>query len=283
MNIVQFEESGAIRLGLIQEGGVAPCRFAGDLIDLLERPTRLEVCAEPVPLDRVRFAPAVTRPSKILAIGLNYLDHIRESKGTVPDAPLVFAKFPSSLTAHGCAVTWDPAVTRKVDFEAELAVVIGRRATRVAEEEAMEAVFGYTCANDVSARDLQFGDGQWVRGKSLDTFCPLGPWIVTRDALPDPHDLALTCRVNGVLMQESRTDQMIFPVPFLVSYLSRHFTLLPGDVILTGTPHGVGTFRDPSVYLQDGDEVAVEIQHIGTLVNPCRTRSPLETASSRGA
>lgn len=281
MHIVQFEESGAVRLGLVQEAGVAPCSFAGDLIDLLEHPSGLEVCGDPVPLDQVPFAPAVSRPSKILAIGLNYLDHIRESKGTVPDAPLVFAKFPSSLTAHGRAVTWDPAVTRKVDFEAELAVVIGKRATRIGEEEAMEAVFGYTCANDVSARDLQFGDGQWVRGKSLDTFCPLGPWVVTRDAVPDPHDLALTCRVNGVPMQESRTDQMIFRVPFLVSYLSRHFTLLPGDVILTGTPHGVGTFRDPSVYLQAGDEVAVEIEHIGTLVNPCRTRPSVETPSSR--
>ena len=273
MKIAQYRESGRTRLGLVSDEALTPCTFTGDLIDLIEQGVDPAAAGPPVPLERVELAPAVTRPSKIIAIGLNYMDHVRESKGTVPEAPLVFAKFPSSLAPHGAAVTWDPAVTAKVDFEAELAVVVGREASWIPEEEALDAVFGYTCANDVSARDLQFGDGQWVRGKSLDTFCPLGPWVVTADEIPDPHDLDIRCRVNGTIMQESRTDQMIFRIPGLLSYLSRHFTLLPGDVILTGTPHGVGAFREPSVYLQDGDEVIVEIERIGALANACRTLS----------
>jgi len=273
MKIAQYLEAGELRLGRVEGGRLFPCEFDGDMIDFIQRSSSLETAGTPVALDRVPFAPAVSRPSKIIAIGLNYMDHVRESKGTVPDSPLVFAKFPNSLAAHGEPVSWDPDVTRKVDFEAELAVIIGRKATRVSESEALGTVFGYTCGNDVSARDLQFGDGQWVRGKSLDTFCPLGPWIVTADEIPDPHDLAVSCRVNGRLMQESRTDQMIFRLPQLLSYLSRHFTLVPGDVILTGTPHGVGAFRDPPVYLQDGDQVVVEIERVGVLANPCRTRS----------
>jgi 2-keto-4-pentenoate hydratase/2-oxohepta-3-ene-1,7-dioic acid hydratase in catechol pathway len=273
MKIAQYRESGRTRLGLVAGETLTPCTFSGDLIDLIEQGGDPTAAGTPVPLEKVELAPPVTRPSKIIAIGLNYMDHVRESKGTVPDAPLVFAKFPSSLAAHGTAVTWDPAVTAKVDFEAELALVVGREASWIPEEEALDAVFGYTCGNDVSARDLQFGDGQWVRGKSLDTFCPLGPWVVTADEIPDPHGLDIRCRVNGTVMQESRTDQMIFRVPRLLSYLSRHFTLRPGDVILTGTPHGVGAFREPSVYLRDGDEVVVEIERIGSLVNPCRTLS----------
>ena len=138
------------------------------------------------------------------------------------------------------------------------------------EGSALEAVFGYTCANDVSARDLQFGDGQWVRGKSLDTFCPLGPWVVTTDEIPDPHSLKIRCWLNGEVMQDSHTGLMIFKIRSLVSFMSRHFTLLPGDIILTGTPHGVGAFREPPVYMKDGDEVVVEIERVGRLVNTCR-------------
>ncbi|MCF8063037.1 MAG: fumarylacetoacetate hydrolase family protein [Deltaproteobacteria bacterium] len=273
MKIAQYRDSGRTRLGLVEGAALTPSTFPGDLIDLIEQGADPVASGPSVPLERIEFAPAVTRPSKIIAIGLNYMDHVRESKGKVPEAPLVFAKFPSSLAAHGAAITWDPSITSKVDFEAELAVVMGREASRISEDEALDAVFGYTCGNDVSARDLQFGDGQWVRGKSLDTFCPLGPWVVTAEEIPDPHDLALGCRVNGRVMQESRTDQMIFRLPRLLSYLSRQFTLLPGDVILTGTPHGVGAFREPSVYLRDGDEVIVEIERIGALVNTCRTLS----------
>jgi 2-keto-4-pentenoate hydratase/2-oxohepta-3-ene-1,7-dioic acid hydratase in catechol pathway len=134
----------------------------------------------------------------------------------------------------------------------------------------MEAVFGYACANDVSARDLQFGDGQWVRGKSLDTFCPIGPWIVTGDEIPDPHCLSIKAVLNGVTMQDSNTSMMIFKVPEVVQFISRQITLLPGDVILTGTPHGVGAFRNPSIYMKDGDVVTVEIEKVGRLTNPCK-------------
>ena len=166
-------------------------------------------------------------------------------------------------------------VTQKVDFEAELAVVIRKEVYNCTEAEATETIFGYTCGNDVSARDLQFGDGQWVRGKSLDTFCPIGPWIVTPDDIPDPHSLKIRCMLNGRLMQDSNTNMIIFKVPTLISFFSRHFTLLPGDIILTGTPHGVGAFRDPSVYMKDGDEVTVEIEGIGRLVNRCRITDSL--------
>ncbi|MFP4036912.1 MAG: fumarylacetoacetate hydrolase family protein [Desulfobacteraceae bacterium] len=269
MRLAQYYHHGTPRLGMVQETELEPCSFSGDMIDFINSPRPLDPSGPPIPLDRVRLAPAVSRPSKIIAIGLNYLDHVEESKGTTPEAPLVFAKFPNSLVGHGEPVVWDPAVSSKVDFEAELAVIIGQKVYRAEEEDIMEAVFGYTCGNDVSARDIQFGDGQWVRGKSLDTFCPLGPWIVTKNEIPDPHELSIRCLLNGQVMQESGTDRMIFLLPALLAYLSRHFTLYPGDVVLTGTPAGVGVFRHPPVYLQDGDVVSVAIQGLGVLTNPC--------------
>ena len=151
--------------------------------------------------------------------------------------------------------------------------MIGRTARRVAAADAYDYVFGYTCANDVTARDIQRDDGQWVRGKSLDTFCPLGPWIVTRDEIPEPHGLQIRCRVNGETVQDSHTDQLIFDIPTLIEFLSRSFTLLPGDIILTGTPPGVGHFRNPPRYLQDGDTVEIQVERIGVLRNTCRTES----------
>jgi len=271
MKISQFyEEEGHIRLGIIEHDQVIPLAFTGNMVEFMssERPTRPS--GPPLPMSGLRLAPPVSQPSKIMAIGLNYVDHIQESKGKIPKNPVVFAKFPNTLAAHLDPIAWKREITSKVDFEAELAVVIGRKTSFVTPDKALEAVFGYTCANDVSARDLQFADGQWVRGKSLDTFCPLGPWIVTPDEIPDPQDLVIRCMVNGEVMQSSNTGNMIFPVPELISFLSKHFTLLPGDLILTGTPQGVGVFRDPSVYLKHGDEVAVEIERIGRLVNPCR-------------
>ena len=275
MKIAQFYNEGRIRVGLIQDDTLIPFDFDGDMIDFIEgggtkKPRHTEV----IPLDQVRLAPPVTRPSKILALGLNYKDHAKESKGQVPKAPLIFAKFPNSLLGHDDQIRWDTRITTKVDFEAELAVVIGKKVYDYPEASALEAVFGYTCANDVSARDLQFSDGQWVRGKSLDTFCPLGPWVVTTDEIPDPHSLKIQCRLNGELMQDSHTGMLIFKIPSLVSFMSRHFTLVPGDVILTGTPHGVGAFRKPPVYMKDGDEVVVEIERVGRLVNTCRSFVP---------
>ncbi len=214
------------------------------------------------------------RPGKIVAIGRNYSEHAAEEGVEPPPAPLVFAKWPSSVVGPGAEIRWDPGLTGQVDYEAELAVVIGTRARRVAPADALAHVFGYTCLNDVSARDIQFGDGQWVRGKSLDTFCPMGPVLVTSDEIDDPQDLAISCTVGNERVQDARTSAMYFGIAEIISYCSHSFTLEPGDVIATGTPGGVGVFRDPPRFLQDGDRVVVEIERIGRLENVCRHDRP---------
>ena len=200
----------------------------------------------------------VGRPGKVVAIGRNYREHADEEGVDAPPAPLVFAKWPSSIVGPGADIRWDPALTAQVDYEAELAVVIGTEARRVSEADALAHVLGYTCLDDVSARDLQFGDGQWTRGKSLDTFCPMGPALVTADEIGDPQALAIECRVNGEVLQRSTTAAMYFGVAEIISHCSMAFTLEPGDVIATGTPGGVGIFRDPPVLLADGDVVTVD-------------------------
>jgi 2-keto-4-pentenoate hydratase/2-oxohepta-3-ene-1,7-dioic acid hydratase in catechol pathway len=216
--------------------------------------------------DDVEFLPAVV-PSKIVAIGRNYYDHALEGGSEPPPAPLIFTKLPNSLNAHGAPIVLPP-ISNQVDFEAELAVVIGKRASRVAEADALDYVFGYTLINDVSARDLQFGDGQWVRGKGLDTFAPLGPCITTRDDIADVHSLKIEGILNGEVMQSSNTAKMIFRVPYLIHYITQAITLEPGDVIATGTPEGVGIFRKPPVLLKPGDVFDVVIERLGTLSNP---------------
>jgi 2-keto-4-pentenoate hydratase/2-oxohepta-3-ene-1,7-dioic acid hydratase in catechol pathway len=219
------------------------------------------------PLDDARPV-APLRPGKVVAIGLNYLDHIREANLEPPSAPLVFAKFPTSVVGPEEPIVIDRGVTQRVDWEVELAVVIGRHTASVPPESALDHVFGYTVANDVSARDVQFGDGQWVRGKSLDTFCPLGPVIATADEVGDPQSLSLTTRVNGEIVQQSSTSEMLFGVADLLAYCSRSFTLEPGDVVLTGTPWGCGEFMTPPRHLQHGDRVECEVDRIGILANP---------------
>jgi len=219
-----------------------------------------------VPVESVSFLPPVY-PSKIVAIGRNYVDHAIEGGAEPPAAPLIFNKLPNSLTSHNAPILLH-TISTQIDYEAELAVVIGRRATRVSEREALEYVFGYTAINDVSARDLQFGDGQWVRGKSLDSFAPLGPFITTRNEIPNVQDLKIEGRLNGQVMQSSNTGKMIFGVAYLVSYISQAITLEPGDVIATGTPDGVGIFRKPPVLLKPGDVYEVEIEGLVTLRNP---------------
>ncbi len=270
MKIAQYFEKDAVRLGIIEKGYVRPMDFDGDMVDFINKRNSIFSYGSAVPLSELKMAPAVSRPSKIIALGLNYLDHAKEGKADIPKAPLIFSKFSSALIGHGGLITWKETITKKVDFEAELAVIIGEKIYNFPEERALEAVFGFTCANDVSARDLQFSDGQWVRGKSLDSFCPLGPWIVTIDEISDPYSLNIESRLNGQVMQRSNTNNMIFSVSYLVSFLSRHFTLLPGDVVLTGTPSGVGVFRKPSLYMKDGDEIIISIEHIGELANRCR-------------
>ncbi|HEU5204056.1 MAG TPA: fumarylacetoacetate hydrolase family protein [Candidatus Limnocylindrales bacterium] len=212
----------------------------------------------------------IETPGKIIAVGRNYRAHVAEEDATLPSDPLLFAKLPSAVIRDGAAISWSASLTCQVDYEAELAVVIGRRARDVPAEHALEFVLGYTCLNDVSARDLQARDGQWTRAKSLDTFCPLGPWLVTADEIADPGALRISCRVNGAVRQDASTSDLVFGVGELLAYCSRSFTLEPGDIIATGTPGGVGAFRDPPVFLADGDVVEVEIERIGILRNPCR-------------
>lgn len=270
MRIAQYYDHEQVRLGMIEGDSLVPLDFQGSMIDFIEHGGSAKTKGQALPLDKVRFAPVVSRPSKIVALGLNYLDHANESKGAIPKVPLLFAKFPNSLTGHKEPIVWSSEITKKVDFEAELAVIMGKRIYRPDGDKIMEAVFGYACSNDVSARDLQFGDGQWVRGKSLDTFCPIGPWIVTKEEVSDPHGLRIKTVLNGTTMQDSNTNLMIFKVPEVVHFISRQITLLPGDVILTGTPHGVGAFRDPSIYMKNDDVVTVEIEKVGRLTNPCK-------------
>lgn len=222
------------------------------------------------PLDRARLAPPVPRPGKIVCVGRNYREHVAEEEIEPPPRPILFSKWPSSVIGPGDDIVWDPALTQQVDYEAELAVVIGRTTRRVSEDEALDHVLGYTCLNDVSARDIQFGDDQWTRGKSLDTFCPMGPVLVTADEIADPQSLDISCRIGEDVMQDSNTSQMYYGVAEIISFCSQAFTLEPGDVIATGTPGGVGIFRPVPRLLTDGDVVSVEIEGIGSLTNTCR-------------
>jgi len=212
------------------------------------------------------FLPPV-EPPNIFAIGRNYRAHAAETGSQLPAAPLIFQKATTALLADGQTIRLPRSAPHEVDFEAELAIVIGRQARRVSPEAALDFVLGYTCANDVSARDCQRSDKQWARAKSFDTFCPLGPWLVTRDEL-DPDNCAIRSRRHGELMQSANTQDMVFSGRRLISYLSEQFTLLPGTVLLTGTPEGVGLARQPPVFLRAGDRIEVEIEGVGTLANP---------------
>jgi 2-keto-4-pentenoate hydratase/2-oxohepta-3-ene-1,7-dioic acid hydratase in catechol pathway len=214
--------------------------------------------------------PPVPTPSKVIGIGMNYRDHCLEVGQAPPTRPSVFAKFPSSLAATGAPLSWPAALTEQVDWEVELAIVIGQRAHGVPEKDACHYIAGFTIANDVSARDLQFSDGQgqFTLGKSVDGFCPIGPMLVTTEELPYSDGLDLWLEVNGERLQSSNTRQLVFGVDTLISYLSRNFTLLPGDIILTGTPGGVGAFRKPPRYLKAGDFMVACVDGLGRLDTP---------------
>ncbi len=222
-----------------------------------------------VPLADVDLLAPVARPGSVIAIGLNYADHAAESGMEAPAAPVMFPKLAQSVIGPDQPIRWSDDQSTEVDYEAELAVVIADDVRDVSVDEALDHVLGYTCCNDVSARDAQFSDGQWLRSKSFDTFCPLGPWLVTPDEVGDPQDLAISATLNGQRLQDSNTAQMIFGVAEIISYASRYFTLRAGDVITTGTPAGVGFARKPPIFLRDGDTIDIEIENIGTLSNPC--------------
>ena len=270
---VALDEGDAVDVvDLLGDGLWTMSRLLSDpstTLEALRRALERDPGAAARPIASLRLL-APVRPAKIIAVGRNYREHAAEESAALPSAPLLFAKFPSSVVGDGATITWSAALTAEVDYEAELAVVIGRRARDVDLDRALDYVLGYSCLNDVSARDLQVSDGQWTRAKSLDTFCPMGPWLVTVDEVPDPGALRVQCRVNGEPRQDASTAELVHGVAELISYCSRSFTLEPGDVIATGTPGGVGAFRDPPVFLADGDAVEVEIDRVGTLTNRCR-------------
>ncbi|MGD0518358.1 MAG: fumarylacetoacetate hydrolase family protein [Thermoguttaceae bacterium] len=224
---------------------------------------------KPIPLDGLRPAPPIPHPEKIICVGLNYADHARETGAKSPSEPILFCKFSSAVCGHRQPVVL-PRLSQEVDFEAELVVVIGQGGRHIPRQEAMRHVGGYCCGNDVSARDwqIQKPGGQWLLGKSFDTFAVFGPAIFTADEIPQPQNLKIQLRLNGQVMQDSSTAELIFPVDYLVSYISDICTLAPGDLIFTGTPPGVGFARKPPVFLKPGDVVEVEIEKLGVLQNP---------------
>jgi 2-keto-4-pentenoate hydratase/2-oxohepta-3-ene-1,7-dioic acid hydratase in catechol pathway len=222
-----------------------------------------------VGLGDVHLNPPLKNINKVICIGKNYADHAREMGGEPPEIPVVFSMFPSAIIGPGDDVVL-PRISNQVDYEAELVVVIGKPGRHIARERAMDHVFGYCCGNDISARDWQKGKpgGQWLLGKTFDTFAPLGPVLVTKDEIKNPHQLDVCCRLNGEVMQTSNTSSLIFQIDFLISHLSQFITLAPGDLIFTGTPPGVGAGRKPPLFLKPGDTVEVEIESVGVLTNP---------------
>jgi 2-keto-4-pentenoate hydratase/2-oxohepta-3-ene-1,7-dioic acid hydratase in catechol pathway len=233
-------------------GGVAPSAVPKGLVN---------------PLSSVRLRAPILRPGKIVCVGRNYAEHALERGAEIPTQPIFFLKSANTICGPGDPVVLPPN-SAQVDYEAEFAVVIGKGGKRIPEENAYEHIAGYTILNDVSARDMQRDDKQWFRGKSCDTFAPTGPWIATRDDIPDPHGLRIALTLNGQTMQDSHTRYMIFKIPYLVSYLSQSLTWEAGDLISTGTPEGVGAHRTPPVFLKPGDTVSITVERLGTLTNP---------------
>ncbi|XP_052706586.1 fumarylacetoacetate hydrolase domain-containing protein 2-like [Crassostrea angulata] len=285
MRFVQFERGGDRRVGVeIRDGGDIVDLCAGDssipsdMRSFIEGGQKTLLAAKSVidrggsiiPRDSVKIVAPIYNPDKVLCVGMNYKDHCEEQNAPVPIEPVIFNKFPSSIIGPTEDLQY-PEETQKLDWEVELTIVIGKDAKRVQESDAMNYVFGYTVAHDVSARDWQLepgkNGGQWLIGKAMDGFCPLGPAIVMKEDINDPHNLGLRCRVNGVTKQDSNTNQLVHKTAAMVSFISRFMTLRPGDVILTGTPPGVGVFRKPPEYLKRGDVVECEIDGIGKVVN----------------
>jgi 2,4-didehydro-3-deoxy-L-rhamnonate hydrolase len=269
MQLVSYEYRGTAGAGVLRGEEVVSTGY-GTMLELIQTggPHAERAGAAPIPLSECRILAPMPTPSKVLFSGLNYRSHLEENpSATLPSYPQIFAKLPSSIIGPGEAIVI-PERHSQVDYEVELALVIGKRARGVSVEQALDHVFGYTVVNDVSGRDVQFRDNQITTGKGFDTFCPMGPVLVTREAIPDPQALPLRSFVNGEARQSGTTADMLFSVATLIAFLSAHITLLPGDVIATGTPAGVGCFRKPPAYLQPGDEVSVEVVGIGRLTNP---------------
>ena len=277
MKLVTYEQNGNLRAGVVVNGtSVVDASGAGDVLRIMTDPAVRQhaagIAANPnakqVPLSTLRLRAPLT-PRSLICIGLNYMDHCRETGAAVPTRPVIFAKFANALAHPGDTITWYADASSEVDYEAELGVIIGKACSRVSEADALQYVGGYTCVNDVSARDVQLSDSgkQWTLGKTLDGFCPIGPALVTADDIPDPQTLGIRCVLNGQAVQNSNTKEMIFSCATLIAHLSRFMTLQPGDLISTGTPFGVGMSRNPKLWMKDGDVVVVEIDKIGALKN----------------
>jgi 2-keto-4-pentenoate hydratase/2-oxohepta-3-ene-1,7-dioic acid hydratase in catechol pathway len=276
MRLVTFSAGGRPRPGVVAQQKVLELPYP-DLVAFLEDGERARQAAEKLlaapaaaahPLSAVKLLAPIPKPPKLILIGLNYRDHAIESGLPIPETPTVFAKFSNAVIGPGEPIQL-PQASKEVDYEAELAFVIGRRGKHLAPIAWKDHVFGYTMVNDVSARDFQRATSQWVFAKTFDTFGPMGPELVSADEVPDPHNLRIGCEVNGRVLQDSSTSQLIFRIPELVSYLSQAMTLEPGDVVSTGTPPGVGFARKPPIFLQPGDEVVVKVEGLGELRNPC--------------
>ncbi len=279
MRLLTYITESGPRLGVVRGEGVVPV-LALDMLGLIEAgPAGLDVARAsteaPLPMASLTLLAPIPSPRRnVFCVGHNYLAHADESaqaRGSTfkpPDRPLFFSKATTAVNGPYADIPFDGAVSAQIDWEAELAVVIGRRGKNIPAAEAMGHVFGYTVLNDVSARDVQYGHGgQFLKGKSLDGYCPMGPWIATRDEVPDPHALPIRCRVNGVMKQQANTREFIFHIPSLIEWLSKGMSLLPGDVIATGTPAGVGFARQPPEFLKPGDVVECEVEGVGTIRN----------------
>lgn len=284
MRYVTFEREGRAVVGILHQDTqqiIAPdeAEWPADMLTVITRGGIQGVPASAgVPLEQVKLlAPILNPPKNVLCIGRNYREHVSEgarankTEDKVPEKPVFFTKAHTCIIGPDAAITFNPKVSDQTDWEAELGVIIGRQGRDISEDEALDYVFGYTCLNDVTARDLQRSHNQWFKGKSLDTFCPIGPWIVTADELGDPQNLHIQLRVNGETKQDANTRDMIFNVRTIISSLSAGFTLEPGDIIATGTPSGVGFARVPPEFLKDGDVVEVEIEKIGVLRNTVKS------------
>lgn len=280
MRYVSFHHGGRVRPGYLEDERVfaLACDSLVEYIALSDERRRAARTGESFALADVRLAAPVRPRKNVFCVGRNYLEHAKEGARALgrelnlPDVPTFFSKAPTAIADPEATLALDARVSSQYDWEAELAVVIGARVKNVSEASALEAVFGYTCLNDITARDLQRAHGQWFKGKSLDDACPIGPWIVTPDEAGDPADLEISLSLNGVEKQHSNTASMIFGLPRLIAELSRGLTLEPGDVLATGTPEGVGFARTPPEFLKDGDVVEVRIQRLGTLRNTIRIR-----------
>jgi 2-keto-4-pentenoate hydratase/2-oxohepta-3-ene-1,7-dioic acid hydratase in catechol pathway len=272
MKLVTFSLNGsAPSVGIVEGDQVVPVLGFADMCGAIAAGQSAIAAANkgtPVALSAVKLHAPIPRPPKVVCIGLNYRDHAIESGMAIPTIPVVFNKFPNSVIAPGEDVVL-PKNSEKPDYEAEFAVILGKPGRHVSKENAMDYVFGYTIVNDVSARDWQLQTSQWIMGKTFDTFCPMGPWIVTADEIADPHNLRIGLRIDGVTVQDSSTKELIFGIPELVEHLSKVFTFEPGDVISTGTPPGVGLGHKPPRWLKPGEVMTVFIEGIGELTNPC--------------